>query len=169
LSGGINTFGYVGQSPGANVDPLGLFNVKGYEGPQGWLFKFEFENCYSAYIEEFMAGRFRWLSRGGRLFSKLGADPAGDVDISDVALRCKCKKLDPGLESKFRSKYGGYGTRLSESEASEALKDLKAWMKELEATIEKCPDCVKAYGWGAILGNAKNRGVPWVGHLREAQ
>ena len=146
-------------------DNLGLFNITSKEVPtlsgNKKKYSFSFGGClnpYGTFIVE------RGLKRGvSLLFSFVGylaPDPAGDVDIDGLKVRCKCMQYDPELQKYFEDElHLRTGEHYGEEKTKKILKQLIAKMKVLaKEKNETCKKCEDAYTPDTIIQNADKRG-----------
>jgi hypothetical protein len=105
------------------------------------------------------------IRRGGGILGKLFPGKAGDIDIDDITVQCKCRELDSELKKRFKQEFGSNYT-LDQETATMAISRLKRWTKEL-AEEKDCSECNDAYDWNNILERARDRGVKSVRRLSE--
>lgn len=120
-----------------------------------WRYEFTFGHCGDSVVDRvvkhFLPAPARCLIGA---VSSAFPGKSGDVDISDIGLRCHCQQYDPELKKTLEDQFGTSYT-YSESTAREVMATLRRKMKQLEGD---CPDCVAAYNWNNILPTAAERG-----------
>jgi len=171
LAGGMSTYGYVDNNVLGFSDPEGLLRVRAGEMRDGsgnyyWNFWFDFSSCEMAAGKEAVSK----LTKVGRAFDRLGAlnSGAGDNDIDDYMLWCRCLQSDPDMKRVYEGlgyTPGGLAagsSQLSENRAREVVDLLRTTHSNYVEKNCKSDDCAKvrnAYKWDGLVDRAIANGT----------
>ena len=187
LGGGVNTYGYVSQTPMGSFDPWGLYDITARyvanHNTEGFQFQLRFYSgkCgrdqaaraadEARDLAAAMAARLNPIARIISLGGK-GADalpqpkPVGSLDV-DRENFCECTSFDPELKKALDEHLGSeyLGEWLTEQQTVDALAAMQSRYWQLAR--EKYPDRGSAererirgfYDWGQIIDKAKSGAV----------